>query len=481
MISRFRRALRRLARSRSADASATSPTTARPAADSPAFVDIRIADGVFERVRTHVEDFSRGEEAGFLICAESRVPRGHILLVREWHPVPETAIARNAGGSVLSWSAEFNSEILQRALDLDATPVLVHSHGSPSPRFSNDDRAKERPLFGALSRMVDPLPTGSLLLGVGDAAGSFWLGGSNELRFRRLVVVSDTIDTWYSAEHPPPSARVRRRLDRQAVAIGPASDAKLARAQVAVLGLSGGGSHVIQQLAHQGIGTLIPIDDQLVDETNLGRLVGATEADVDVTSKVALAKRVACGIDASIDVDGVEERFPSHATISALKEADVVVACLDRFDAREAVNTFCRRYLIPLVDVGMSIRSAGEQLATADGQVIVSLPGYPCPRCYFITDAVLARERTDRPPGYDDNPDAPGDPQVVSMNGVLASEACNSVLDLITGYSGGRRGARQWQYEGRSGHLEPHDLPPARPGCPACAEEGHGDPPRTSG
>ena len=45
------------------------------------------------------------------------------------------------------------------------------------------------------------------------------------------------------------------------------------------------------------------------------------------------------------------------------------------------------------------------------------------------------------------------------MNGVLASEACNCVLDLITGYSNGKRGARQWQYDGRSGELVPSDLP----------------------
>jgi molybdopterin/thiamine biosynthesis adenylyltransferase len=172
----------------------------------------------------------------------------------------------------------------------------------------------------------------------------------------------------------------------------------------------------------------------------------------------------------------VPARFPSSEAIAALKSADVVVACVDRFAAREAINAFCRRYLIPLVDIGMSIRSSGERLATADGQIIVSLPGHPCMRCFFITDAVLARERAERPPGYDENPDAPGEPQVVSMNGVLASEACNSVLDLITGYSGGRRGARQWQYDGRTGHLEAFGLPSARPGCPACAEEGHGDP-----
>jgi hypothetical protein len=63
-----------------------------------------------------------------------------------------------------------------------------------------------------------------------------------------------------------------------------------------------------------------------------------------------------------------------------------------------------------------------------------------CHYRFFITDAVLEWERLHHPPGYDDNPDAPGEPQVVSMNGVLASEACNCVLGLLTGYSGGQRG-----------------------------------------
>jgi len=473
---RFVRRLIAARRRRGADALAgVSPSALRT-------IDLRIASGLFDQVRSHVEDFRRGEEAGFLICSVSRLDDRDVLLAREWHPIPDSAIERNTHGSVLSWSAQFNSDVLQRAVDLEATPVLVHSHGSTAPRFSPDDRAKERALFAAFSRIVDPLPTGTLLLGRGDAAGSFWVGGRNDgLDFRRLVSVGPTIDSWYAVTARPDGHILRPRLARQTVAIGPESDAKLAAAVVAIVGVSGGGSHVFQQLTHQGVGTLNPIDDQILDETNLGRHVGAQAADIDETFKTAIAKRLASAVDPSITVGEVNERFPSSRTIAALKGADVVVSCLDRFDAREAINAFCRRYLIPLVDIGMSITSTGERLATASGQVIVSLPGEPCLRCYFLTDALLEWERRERPPGYDQNPDAAGDPQVVSMNGVLASEACNCVLDLITGYSGGERGARHWQYDGRSGQLERTDLPSRRQGCPACAQEGHGDPPAALG
>jgi molybdopterin/thiamine biosynthesis adenylyltransferase len=442
----------------------------------PRKLDVRISGALFARVRAHVEDFSHGEEAGFLICSLSQLADRDILVAREWIPVPEEQIGRGENGSVLSWSAQFNSDVLARAGDIDCTPVLVHSHGSAAPRFSGDDRRKERPLFGAFSRILREIPTGTLLVGQGDVVGSFWLDGCNEPALRALVIAGDTIDVWPAGERPVRAQERSERLSRQSLAIGPASEHKLVEATVAILGLSGGGSHVVQQLAHQGVGTLIVIDDELVEKTNLGRLVGAREEDIDRTLKVDVAWRVATGVDREIEVVRVPERFPSQRTIDALKEADVIVACLDRFDARAAVNAFARRYLIPLVDIGMTIRSNGEQLASANGQLIVTIPGKPCMRCWFLTDALLAKERTERPPGYDRNPDRTGDPQVVSMNGVLASEAVNGVLDMITGYSGGRRGAEVWRYDGRAGELAQCELPTARAGCPACAEEGHGDP-----
>jgi molybdopterin-synthase adenylyltransferase len=440
-------------------------------------VDIRLGGDLMRVVRNHVEDLSRGEEAGFLLCGLSADDQRDVLLGREWIEIPDSAIERGGHGSVLSWSADFNSSVLERAIDSDATLVLVHSHGSPAPRFSADDRRKEKPLFGAFSRLLDPLPTGSLLLGDGDAAGSFWLGGERSLEFRRVVVAGGTIDVWSAVGNQTTRRTPRRRLARQSVAIGPESDRKLADTTVAVVGLSGGGSHVVQQLAHQGVGGLVGLDNDVVDETNLGRLIGARESDVDVTPKTEVARRMVAAIDPSIQFRPLQATFPSPEAIDAMKKCDIVVACVDTFRAREAINAFCRRYLLPLVDIGISIRSVGERLVAADGQVIVSLPNRPCLRCWFVTDAVLDAELRARPPGYDQNPDATGDPQVVSMNGTLASEASNAVLDLITGYSGGRRAGKFLQYDGRVGALEPTDLPSPRSDCPACAQEGRGDPP----
>ena len=225
-----------------------------------------------------------------------------------------------------------------------------------------------------------------------------------------------------------------------------------------------------------GVGTLVPLDDEGVEDVNLGRMVGSRTDDVGV-SKVEVMKGLINGIDPDIEVISVEARFPSAEAIDALKGVDVVVSAVDSFVAREQINVFCRRYSLALIDIGMNIETCKEQLRSAHGQVICVLPDSPCLRCTpFLSDAVLERERREHPPGYDRNPDA-GDPQVVSMNGTLASEACNILLDLLTGYSRGKRGARWWQYNGRTGEVEVAELPARWVNCPACAEAGHGDPP----
>ena len=438
------------------------------------YIDLRIARGLFEEILRKVEDFSRGEEAGFLLCGQSVLCDRITLLAREWITVPDDAVSRNKDGVVLGWSSTFNSFILQRALELEAAPLLIHSHGSARPSFSIPDRRKERDVFPVFSRILSPVPTGSVLLGKGDAAGSFWIDGRVGPPLRRITVIGDHLEHWWAVGQEP-RTQPRRRLARQAGAIGSRADALLANATVGILGISGGGSHVAQQLAYQGHGHLIPIDREFVDETNTGRLVGSGYEDIDVTPKTAIARRLARAVDPKIEVVEVRDQFPSKESIAALKRADVIVACLDSFHARESINAFARRYLIPLVDIGMQIETKDEKLLFAQGQVVVALPGEACLRCTLVTNAALEREKRERPPGYDRNPDA-GDPQVVSMNGVLASEACNSVLDLITGFSAGARGAKWWQYDGRTGRLEPAALPPRWNACPACIEEGKGDP-----
>ena len=454
------------------------PIDGESEAEFPAVpVELRIAGELFSAVLRHTTDHTRGEEAGFILCSESRGEGRNVLLARRWLPVPEEEIIRHGGRFVLEWTAAFNTKAIEIALEMGCSLVLVHYHGGPAPELSGDDRRSANELFPSASRLLDRRLSGTVVLGDSSGSGSFWRDGRRAGELDRLRIVSDHLeDHFVRAEDGKPL--LRERLNRQSLAIGSRSESILSRSTVAVVGASGGGSHVIQQLLHQGVGTLVVVDEQIVDESNLGRLVGSEIGDIDKTPKTEVARRLAHRIDPKSKVVAIQRAFPHPDAVAALKTADILVACVDTWRIREQLNEFCRRYHIPYVDIGINIETDNEQLNRADGQLIVVTPDAACLRCLpILSDQVLAREREDRPPGYERNPDATGDPQVVSMNGTLASEASNAVLDLLTGYSGGKRGPGWWQYDGRGGSFDKVDPPRTRrQGCPACAQLGHGDP-----
>ena len=469
-----RRTTRRVAAQEGVGLDRSGSTTAPPPVPRPAAaVDIRVPRSLWEVAREHVEDLSRGEQAGFMLCSCSQLPNRDILIAREWVRIPPEAVEARGNGYATRWSAQYNAALLQRCDRDGLSAVLLHSHIRGScPRLSPADSESAAAMFPAFSRVL-PYPSGSVVLGEQAASGRFWKGGEPHGPLGRIIVAGSPIELWL----PEPSPVLQRpRLDRQNRAIGRHTDELLRASTVGIVGMSGGGSHVGQQLAHLGVGTLIPIDDQMVDESNTGRVVMARATDVDATYKTELLARYATALDGDMTVIEVRDRVPGPAALEALKRCDVVVACVDTFSARAQINEFCRRHHIPLVDIGINIRTEGGKLLEAAGQVVVVTPDTACIRCTpLLSDAVLRKEAEEKPPGYDRNADAAGDPQVISMNGVLASEAVNSVLDLLTGYTSGGRGAGWWLYDGRRGGLERYDLPPRRPGCPACAQAGHGD------
>jgi molybdopterin/thiamine biosynthesis adenylyltransferase len=377
----------------------------------------------------------------------------------------------------LEWTAAFSAEVLAHADRAGAAAVLIHAHpGSQAPRPSPDDAKTARSLMPGFSRVLG-LPCGAMVLGDGAAAGTFWREGRSAGERVRLRVVGQPIEVLLPTLSAPPRSAPKRRHDRTSRALGPQSEPRIAAASIGVVGLCGGGSHVCQQLAHLGVGRFVVVDHDVVEDVNLGRMVGSAPRDARTTLKTKVMARLITSIDPGICVEQLPRRFPAPEALKALQTVDVVIACVDSFLVREQINEFCRRYHVPLIDIGLGIETESEQLRSAYGQVTLALPSGACLRCGpLLSDAVLERERRERPPGYDRNPDAHGDPQVVSMNGVLASEAVNLALDLITGYARGKRNTNWWLYDGRAGTMARCEPVGRRAKCPACAQEGHGDP-----
>lgn len=335
---------------------------------------------------------------------------------------------------------------MQRVLDTRLGAMHVHVHDFPGQvEFSKLDMREIPRLVQSLRHVNSDIPHGMLVLGPDSARAAFLLPGRDQLVFADKISFVGTPTRLVSV-----ASRGGGQVFSRQTFLGPTSEQAITTATVGVIGLGGGGSHLVQQLAHIGFRNFVLYDEQTIDETNLNRLVGATAADVAAaTRKVDIASRVIRSVTPDASVQSVASRWQDSP--SALRGCDVVFGAVDGFDERRQLETTCRRYLIPLIDIGMDVQPPqGGQPFRMAGQVILSVPNMPCMQCLgFLNERNLGQEA--RRYGA-----AGPRPQVVWSNGVLASAAVGIGVDLLTNWSGRLTGPAYLSYDGNANALSPH-------------------------
>lgn len=219
------------------------------------------------------------------------------------------------------------------------------------------------------------------------------------------------------------------------------------RAAIGIVGLGGGGSHIVQQAAHIGFKHYALYDPQTAEDTNLNRLVGATLRDVG-QEKLKIARRLIRGLQPDAKILPSQTRW--QANTEPLMACDIVFGCVDSFQDRDELETFCRRHLILYIDIGMDVHQVDGEPPRMAGQVILSAPGHACMKCLgFITPEKLAKEAQ----AYG----AAGPrPQVIWPNGTLASSAIGLAVDALTGWTRKPRAPVYLSYDGNSSVIADH-------------------------
>jgi len=231
-------------------------------------------------------------------------------------------------------------------------------------------------------------------------------------------------------------------LDRQSF-LGAESDTILAGLTIGLVGLGGGGSHVAQQLAHVGVGGFVIVDDDCIDESNLNRLVGGTIQDVQIgSSKVDIAARLIRSVNPNARIEKHKKRWQEAS--DSLKSCDVVIAGIDNVRSKAELDAFTKRFMMPLIDMGMDVSVLKNDQFLISGQVVLTGPGEPCLRCLgIVTDDAIAREAA----RYGA---AGGRPQVVWPNGLLGSIAVGLLVQLVTPWNGQLTTSAFIEYDGNT-------------------------------
>lgn len=158
--------------------------------------------------------------------------------------------------------------------------------------------------------------------------------------------------------------------------VGIEGQEKLHAARALVLGAGGLGSPAALYLASAGIGTLVLVDGDTVDLTNLQRQILHRTAAIG-RPKVLSGVATLAEINPDCTVIPLQERLAGTRLEEEIAAADVVLDCSDNFVTRHAVNRACVKYRKPLVS-GAAIRFDG-QIAVFDTRRADA----PCYHCLF--------------------------------------------------------------------------------------------------
>lgn len=410
------------------------------------------------------------ERVGFLSVAQgSTEDETHLILGVQYHPIPDNNYINDPGvGARIDSSAIL--EALQRIKDTNLGCFHVHAHPwSGVPRLSKVDRREIPPLVKSMAVVGTESTThGVLVMSPDNGYAEVWNSRSSSLAaVDQIKIIGRPLQTYGVIDK---SNATGERFSRQSF-LGEAGQAAIEAAVIGIIGLGGGGSHIVQQLAHLGVRRFRLFDPQTIEESNLNRMVGATVNDVEVsTPKLEIARRVIRSITPDAEAIGYSEVWQNHADV--IHGCDIVFGCVDTFIGRRDLEVTCRRYLIPYIDIGMDVHQVMGDSPRMAGQIILSMPDESCMFCFdFLNDSVLAQEGT----RYGD---AGGRPQVIWSNGVLASSAVGLAVDLLTGWSGRRRPAAYLSYDGDACLVGPHPQYQLRSskGCIHYTSQDIGDP-----
>ncbi|MHA6279364.1 HesA/MoeB/ThiF family protein [Salinimicrobium sp. CAU 1759] len=392
-------------------------------------VTIRIAESLCHQIQ---KDLSRPHEfalerVGFVSGQSKETGKNEeLIIINEYFSVADKDyIADETVG------ARINGEAIRKAMQLALSKKCsifhVHEHiGRGAPIFSQTD-LDELPRIAEAMINANPRSTHGVLLLSEDKADVlvFSKKEKDNIILEKVTRVGfpTTFNNsfYFNAEYDP------ERYSRQSF-LGQDFQLIMSKVKVCIVGLGGGGSHIVQQLSHLGVTNFVLFDNDTIEKTNLNRLVSGNLKDsLEGIDKTVIARRVILGLHPNAQVEIIEDIWQNK--VEALQQCDVVLGAVDSFIGRRDLESECRRYLIPYIDVGIDVRTVEPDPPRLFGQVILSLPGCLCMTCMgFLSENVLAEEAQK----YGD---AGSKPQVVWANGVVASNAVGVFVDLFTGWT----------------------------------------------
>ncbi|AYL96532.1 ThiF family adenylyltransferase [Mucilaginibacter celer] len=388
------------------------------------------------------------ESVAVALCGRQRAGGRETLIVHELQIIPnEECFSREYDH--LHWPTKIIHPFFLRVSRSDMAIVKIHSHPGGYNEFSETDNRSDNEFFQSVFGWSDtdgPHASAVMLPG-GEYFGRFFFPDMSSYPIDRFTIVGETIKVGDLSPVDGNAAFALRTIQ----AFGQKTYSLLKRLRIAVIGCSGTGSPLIEQLARLGVGELVLVDPDRIEHKNLNRIVNATLDDAEkALYKVHVLKRAieTMGLETKVTVLPVN-LYDNREGLELVASCDVVFGCMDSVDGRHLLNQLSAFYLIPYFDLGVKLEADGlGGISKICGSVHYLQPGVSSlitRGVYTIDDLRAAAQLRKNPEEYEaliknayiKNINV-SSPAVISVNMMVASHAINEFLNRIHGYKAER-------------------------------------------
>ena len=139
------------------------------------------------------------------------------------------------------------------------------------------------------------------------------------------------------------------QFSRTELLIGKQGLEKLHNAKIAIFGIGGVGSFVVEGLVRAGVQNFVLVDNDKISLTNLNRQLIATQKTIG-KDKVEVAKERILDINPKARVEVFKEFFlPNSNTNIITKDLTYIVDCIDTVTAKIEIVMQCKNLNIPII------------------------------------------------------------------------------------------------------------------------------------
>jgi hypothetical protein len=410
------------------------------------------------------------------------------LAVHRIVPIPYEACERSC--THIKWPTTYVADVAVEAERRGLAVVKAHSHPNGFEAFSELDDASDLAVFGFVDGWLGDAQGGAphasvVMMPGGRVFGRTVRKGRPAERLDRVTVVGDDLVFYADPHGGGKSPAVSAALQRTAQTFGTGTVERLRQLSIAVVGCSGTGSQVVEQLGRLGVGELVLVDPEMIGPENLNRITGARKTDVGRLKVDVLGSSVE-QMGTGTHIVRLPMTLSEREAIHRVAACDAAFGCMDSLEGRDVLNRLCVYYGLAYVDLGVGLVADGEggiervagavHYLTPDGSSLLSRG------VYTAEDLAAEAMRRADPAHYEDlrrekyiRGVAEGEtPAVISVNALVAAFAVNEFLARLHPYRlDPNAESARWQISLEGGVFA---AAPGGPPCPLLASKaGRGD------